>query len=260
MKRIYEAANNIEAHMIVHLLEQSGLQAFVEGEHLQSGGGELPLGGLVAVAVAENDAVAATQIIRDWESRVATVTDQREVRVARRAFLVPLTAFILGALVSGLLVWSVHHGPESSSGVDWNEDGVLDERAYFDGDRVDRVEYDRNFDKRVDAIERYDSAGVLESFEADDDFDGRIESVTTYGGREPLRLQIDSDGDGSPDYRATYRFGVPDSYEYLNDGGKVLKKVTYRGFRPERAQLDLDGDGTWERSYGFDRYDEPTDN
>lgn len=41
MKRIYQAANNIEAHMLVHLLEQEGIEAHVEGEHLQSGAGEL---------------------------------------------------------------------------------------------------------------------------------------------------------------------------------------------------------------------------
>ena len=67
MKRIYQAANNIEAHMLVHLLGQEGIRAHVEGEHLQSGAGELPLGGLAAVAVADEDVDAARAIIRDWK-------------------------------------------------------------------------------------------------------------------------------------------------------------------------------------------------
>ncbi|GMW06630.1 MAG: hypothetical protein AMXMBFR8_14270 [Nevskiales bacterium] len=50
MKRIYEAANAIEAHMIVHLLGQAGIEGRVEGEYLQGGVGELPAVGLVGVA------------------------------------------------------------------------------------------------------------------------------------------------------------------------------------------------------------------
>ena len=68
MKRVYQAANSVEAHMIVHLLEQAGVEAHVQGEHLQSGAGELPLG-LVAVAVPDEDADKARAIINEWEAR-----------------------------------------------------------------------------------------------------------------------------------------------------------------------------------------------
>jgi Putative prokaryotic signal transducing protein len=67
MKRIYQAANNIEAHMVMHVLQQAGVHAMVQGEFLQSGAGELPLGGLVAVAVADEDVQIARAIIGDWE-------------------------------------------------------------------------------------------------------------------------------------------------------------------------------------------------
>lgn len=68
MQRVYQATNTIDAHMVMHILEQSGLRAHVQGEYLQSGAGELPLGNLVAVAVADEDAAAAREIIRDWEA------------------------------------------------------------------------------------------------------------------------------------------------------------------------------------------------
>src|SRR5690606_26182558 len=67
MKRIYEASHSVEAHMIVHLLEQEGVRAYVQGEHLQSGAGELPLGNLVAVAVEDEDESRARAVIREWE-------------------------------------------------------------------------------------------------------------------------------------------------------------------------------------------------
>jgi Putative prokaryotic signal transducing protein len=258
MKRIYEAASNVEAHMLAHLLAQSGIEAHVQGEHLQSGAGELPLGGLVALAVAEEDAAEATRIIREWERQTVTTPDTAQIAQAKRAFFGPMLAFVVGALSGAGVVWSLHHGPETSDGVDWNRDGVLDERVYFDGDRIVRVELDRNFDGRVDAIERYDARGLLERFEQDDDFDGRRETTTTYHNGEPHLAETDADGDGDADYRMNYEFGLFESYEYLNANGAIVKRVLYRdGYKQDSAQLDLDADGQWERMYRFDRYDEP---
>jgi hypothetical protein len=67
MKRVYEATNNIQAHMVMHVLQQAGVHAQVQGEFLQSGAGDLPLGSLVAVAVADEDVALAREIIEDWE-------------------------------------------------------------------------------------------------------------------------------------------------------------------------------------------------
>ena len=67
MKRVYNAANHIQAHMVMHILEQAGVHALVQGEFLQSGAGELPLGNLVGVAVDDEDVAIAREIIEDWE-------------------------------------------------------------------------------------------------------------------------------------------------------------------------------------------------
>jgi hypothetical protein len=67
MKRVYNAANHIQAHMVMHVLEQAGVHAMVQGEFLQSGAGELPLGNLVGVAVEDDDVAIAREIIEDWE-------------------------------------------------------------------------------------------------------------------------------------------------------------------------------------------------
>ncbi|MFT5535252.1 MAG: hypothetical protein ACI802_003516 [Candidatus Paceibacteria bacterium] len=68
MKILYQAANLIEAHMIVHLLEQQQLQGRVDGEYLQGGIGELPAAGLIRVMVAEQDFDAAQELIRQWDA------------------------------------------------------------------------------------------------------------------------------------------------------------------------------------------------
>ena len=67
MRRVFQAANHIQAHMVMHVLEQAGVHALVQGEYLQSGAGELPLGNLVGVAVADEDVEIAREIISDWE-------------------------------------------------------------------------------------------------------------------------------------------------------------------------------------------------
>jgi hypothetical protein len=110
MQRIYEAANNLEAHMIVHLLNESGLEAHIQGEHLQSGAGELPLGGLVGVAVHDEDVSAARRLIKEWEARTATPANATEQRAAARAFNGQLLAFVVGSLVGAGVVMSLAPG------------------------------------------------------------------------------------------------------------------------------------------------------
>ncbi len=68
MKSVYEASHSVEAHMIMHLLQQGGLKACVQGEYLQGAIGELPVTGLVKVMVNDEDYQEAREIIELWES------------------------------------------------------------------------------------------------------------------------------------------------------------------------------------------------
>ena len=78
MKRVYNAANHIQAHMVMHVLEQAGVHAMVQGEFLQSGAGELPLGNLVGVAVDDVDVEIAREIIEDWERLMQEPGEEEE--------------------------------------------------------------------------------------------------------------------------------------------------------------------------------------
>lgn len=68
MKNAYDAASNIEAHLVKHQLQQAGLDARIEGEYLQGGVGELPAAGNVRVVVPAAEYAAARQVIADWEA------------------------------------------------------------------------------------------------------------------------------------------------------------------------------------------------
>ncbi len=257
MKRIYQAANNIEAHMLVHLLEQEGIQAHVEGEHLQSGAGELPLGGLAAVAVADADVDAARAIIRAWEERTAQPPEKAETAGANRSIAAPIVAFIVGAALAGGFVWSRYNGPQMTDASDYNGDGKTDEQHVYSGSRLLRIETDRNFDGEVDSIYQYGTDGLLERASLDDDFDGRMETTIAYRNEQPLQQRTDYDGDGSADAVGTYVFGALKTYDYMNADGSRVRRVTYNGSKADRAELDLDADGHVERRYRFDKYDEP---
>ncbi|OQW68661.1 MAG: hypothetical protein BVN34_08195 [Proteobacteria bacterium ST_bin12] len=71
---IYNAANSIEAHLIKNLLEHQEISAYVFGDFLQGGVGEIPAIGLVTVNVADSDYVTAKEIIDAWDA--ATVIEE----------------------------------------------------------------------------------------------------------------------------------------------------------------------------------------
>ncbi len=49
MLRIYEAENIIDAQLALDELRAGGLDAFIKGQHLAGGAGELPLTGVISV-------------------------------------------------------------------------------------------------------------------------------------------------------------------------------------------------------------------
>ena len=63
MQTVYEAANVIDAHLVRQALEAEGIPAYVRGEALAGGIGELGVFGLVAVMVPEAAWPAARDLV-----------------------------------------------------------------------------------------------------------------------------------------------------------------------------------------------------
>jgi hypothetical protein len=69
MEIVFTADNGFEAHNILNLLNQAGIEGKVEGEFLQGAFGELPPAmGMVRVLVDEQDVEAANKVVADWAS------------------------------------------------------------------------------------------------------------------------------------------------------------------------------------------------
>lgn len=65
---VYNASNSIEAYLIKSLLEQQEIPAYVFGDYLQGGVGEIPAIGLVTVNVSDSDYKKAKEIVDAWDS------------------------------------------------------------------------------------------------------------------------------------------------------------------------------------------------
>lgn len=67
-KLAFDASSNIEAHLVMHQLQQAGIDARIEGEYLQGGVGDLAAIGNVRVLVDEKDLDEAKAVIAEWEA------------------------------------------------------------------------------------------------------------------------------------------------------------------------------------------------
>lgn len=68
MKKVFDASSNIEAHLVMHQLQQAGIDARIEGEYLQGGIGELPAAGNIRVLVDSKNVDEARLVIAEWDA------------------------------------------------------------------------------------------------------------------------------------------------------------------------------------------------
>ena len=239
MKTVFEASNGVEAHMMLHLLQQQGLQGRVDGEYLQGGVGELPAVGLVRVVVDEADYEAARAVVVAFETAQPAAATPPATRVPSRSTWAGV-GIVLGALVT----WAAMRAPVSSDGVDHDHDGVLDERwTYSPSGQPLRVDADRNFDHKIDYIGHYER-GSLVTTESDDDFDGRFETRLFFRAGNLDRSETDADGDGFNEWTSSYRHGVIESSTTLEPStGMPLRIEHFKLGQLIEAEQDTDRDG-----------------
>lgn len=240
--------------MILHLLQQEGINGRVEGEYLQGGVGELPAINLVRVVVDETDYKKARSIIADWESRQPDKT--RIVKPMHKSSRAGL-GFLLGLLVGiGSMYWA-YNSPVTTEGVDHDRDGKLDEVWIYKDYRISRAEADRNKDGKMDSIDKYDREGIIYRSESDDNFDGFYETIYTYQYGNVSLQESDMNQDGVVDYRAFYRNGLLDMDEILDPVTKApRKRQKYVMNKLSSAEYDSNGDGTFDVVYEYDYYEE----
>jgi len=234
-EKVYECTLAVEAHMVCDLLSQAGISARVEGEFLQSGGGELPLGNLVKVRVDPSRAAEAREVIADWEKLQASDTSAPTPPAVKRARFGSPLWFLVGAMVGGAVAFAMLASKR-------RHDGTLD----------------RNLDGRPDRVWHYDLDGYANLIESDDDFDGRFEWRAELDNGRFVRSELDADGDGRAERVEHFGQGVLASVDfYFASGGRIVKRQHFRGGLLDWAEFDDDGDGVFERRVSYDAHEEP---
>ena len=252
MKSIYEASTALDAHMILNLLEQEGINGRVDGEYLPGGVGEIQAINLVRVMVEESDYEKASQIIRAWE---AIEVEQQEEKTKKPA--TGASAFLFGLMLGGGLILWAYNTPVTEDGIDMNGDGVLDEKWIYRDNRISKTEVDRNFDRKIDIVYFFDRRGILKEATFDDNFDGVFETVYKYKDGLTHSRNSDLNQDGNVDYRASFKYGDIDEVEILGEGQDPRsKRQKFQMGKLISAELDSNGDGNFDVVYEYDYFEE----
>ena len=239
MKMVYESSTALEAHMVKNLLEAEGIESRIDGEYLQGGVGALQAIGIVRLMVQDSDYLKAREIIDQWESKQET-----EVQKKPRNRSGTTKGFIIGAVLTAGIAFWITDSPVTNEGIDYNGDGILDEKWFYKNNKIDEVHVDRNFDKTYDAIHQYDKRGLIRLSKLDDDFNGVFETKIYYHGGKAAYEESDKDQNGKIDYRVNYKYGVLDNIEFIDDRyGRIRKRQFFRLGKLVSADYDSNRDG-----------------
>ena len=99
MRKVFEAIDMLEAHVVRGVLQQEGIAGFIQGEYLHGGMGDLPVSGLVRIEVNDPDFEQARSVITQWEQ------EQKPAAIENSNNWTPawMLPFITG-LVTGVLL------------------------------------------------------------------------------------------------------------------------------------------------------------
>jgi len=254
MKKVYETSTSLEAHMVKNLLENEGVDSRIDGEYLQGGIGELQAMGAIRVVVEEQDYSKARKIIDEWESLQPEV-EPENVQSTKKSSAT--NGFVLGVVLTVVIGYWLSSSTISTEGIDYNADGVLDEKWTYQNGRIKQSTIDRNFDGKVDAEYSYDYSGTLKTAKFDDNFDGVFEARARYSDGNIVSEESDTNNNGIIDYRNNFKNGIFTTAEFIDERtGKVRKRQFYKFNKLIADDYDTNGDGILDSHYEYDQYEE----
>jgi Putative prokaryotic signal transducing protein len=255
---IYSAANNLEAHMIKGVLEQQEIPAYIQGEHLQSGAGELPaMSGLIKISVDDINRDAARKIIKEWELNDQNYTDYKSISIDQIAksgnsFLYIISSFLIGAICMFLYLKPTI----IQNALDHNKDGIDDEKWTYEDKVAIKSEHDKNLDGKFDEIWFYEN-GLASLSKFDTNFDGKFDIENHHENGVVSHSKADADYDGEFDTSADFESDVNFKTTIFNPKTKLIKKIQlYKNSRLAKAELDTNDDGKMDIEIKYDVFEE----
>ena len=200
----------------------------------------MPAGGLVRITVNEQDFASARQAIEKWEAIEPEPPPVSKKQPARHGLLKGL---LLGLVLGVGGFYAAYKTPAAMDGTDYNRDGSLDDKWTFSlAGKPMKMEQDRNLDREIDFI----ADGWIESAKSDDDFNGTFETSTRYKNGNMVSEEVDTDGDGYPEIRRSFKNGILESVQYIKPTSGLPFRVEYFKFATSLLFADIysDDDGT----------------
>ena len=105
-----------------------------------------------------------------------------------------------------------------------------------------KMEQDRNLDRKIDFIADYDLRGWIESAKSDDDFNGTFETSSRYKNGNMVSEEVDTDGDGYPEIRRSFKNGILESVKYIKPTSGLPFRVEYFKLATSLLFADIDSD------------------
>ena len=106
MRAVYSAYNPTEAHILIHLLEAEGIEANMNGEHLQGSIGGIPADNYIKIFVNDDNFDKAAKITKEFEEKNAQPIEKLSNHINKRHLYIlsALVLFIFGIIsYTGLL-------------------------------------------------------------------------------------------------------------------------------------------------------------
>ena len=79
MISVFRGSNYVEAQLLLGLLQQQGITAFLQGAALQGGLGEVPAVGYLSILVEDTDQIAAQRLLAAYERGELAIDDDQDV-------------------------------------------------------------------------------------------------------------------------------------------------------------------------------------
>ena len=254
MKKVYETSTALEAHMVKNLLENEGVYSRIDGEYLQGGVGELQAIGAIRVVVEEQDYPQARKIIDEWE---ALQPEEEKTQTQSTKTSSATNGFVLGVAITLAVVYLVFNSPATTEGIDYNADGILDEKWTYQNGRLKETTIDRNRDGKVDEVYSYDYSGILKTARFDKNFDGVFEAKMFYKDGNAVREEADTNSNGIVDHHTYFKNGILNTVEFIDERtGKIRKRQFYKLNKLVADDYDTNGDGVLDSHYEYNQYEE----
>ena len=255
---VYSAANNLEAHMIKGVLEQQEIPAYIQGEHLQSGAGELPaMSGLVKISVDDVNRDAARKIIKEWEAKDQSLTYDKSTSINQisksgSSFLSIVTSILIGASI----MYFYLKPTINQQVVDVNKDGIDDEKWTYEDNVVVKSEHDKNLDGKFDEVWLYKN-GLASLSKFDTNFDGKFDTENHHENGNVNYSKSDTDYDGEFDISVDFESATNFKTSIFNPKTKLIKKIQfYKNQTLHTAEFDTNDDGKMDVEIEYDMFEE----